>query len=88
MKIGQSILIPMIGGFLSSMSQLTRKEDFDYFGKIRQQLENGGYEALMHDLLHEDLTGFDPKVMPENYRRIRHEARKRHRASIDSSMLH
>ncbi|MGC1879257.1 MAG: primase-helicase family protein [Rhabdochlamydiaceae bacterium] len=44
-----------------------RKEDFDYFGKIREQLENGGYEALMHDLLHEDLTGFDPKVMPENY---------------------
>ena len=44
-----------------------RKEDLDYFGKIRNQLENGGYEALMHDLLYEDLVGFDPKVMPENY---------------------
>ncbi|MBS0620836.1 MAG: hypothetical protein JSS61_05210 [Verrucomicrobia bacterium] len=44
-----------------------RKEDFHYFGEIRSQLENGGYEALMHDLLHEDLNGFDPKVMPENF---------------------
>ncbi len=44
-----------------------RKEDFDYFGRIRKQLESGGYEALMHDLLHEDLTGFDPKIKPENF---------------------
>lgn len=44
-----------------------RKEDFEYFGKILNQLENGGYEALMYDLLNEDLTGFDPKAMPENY---------------------
>jgi len=44
-----------------------RKEDFEYFGKIQKQLENGGYEALMYDLLHEDLSDFDPKIMPENY---------------------
>ncbi len=44
-----------------------RKEDFAYFGRIKQQLENGGYEALMHDLLNEDLSEFDPKVMPENF---------------------
>jgi hypothetical protein len=44
-----------------------RKEDIVYFGKIRNQLENGGHQALMYDLLHEDLTGFDPKIMPENY---------------------
>lgn len=44
-----------------------RKEDIEYFGKIRDQLDSGGYEALMYDLLHEDLTGFDPKIMPENF---------------------
>ncbi len=44
-----------------------RKEDFEYFGKIQNQLENGGYEALMYDLMSEDLIGFDPKVMPENF---------------------
>jgi hypothetical protein len=44
-----------------------RKEDLPYFNAIRQQLENGGYEALMHDLLDEDLTGFDPRIMPDNF---------------------
>jgi hypothetical protein len=44
-----------------------QKEDINYFGRIRQQLESGGYEALMYDLLHEDLTEFDPKIMPENF---------------------
>ena len=45
----------------------TKKEDIPYFTAIRQQLENGGYEALMYDLMHEDLTNFDPKIMPENF---------------------
>ncbi|MBS0627817.1 MAG: hypothetical protein JSS09_06355, partial [Verrucomicrobia bacterium] len=44
----------------------SHKEDIPYFKAIDDQLENGGYEALMYDLLHEDLTGFDPRIMPEN----------------------
>jgi len=44
-----------------------RKEDFKYFEAITTQLQNGGYEALMFDLLHEDLSNFDPKSMPENF---------------------
>jgi len=44
-----------------------RKEDIPYFTAIRQQLEGGGYEALMYDLMNEDLTSFDPKIMPENF---------------------
>jgi phage/plasmid-associated DNA primase len=44
-----------------------RKEDFEYFDSIQKQLEKGGYEALMFDLLNEDITIFDPKVMPANY---------------------
>ncbi len=44
-----------------------RKEDLAYFNKIHHQLENSGYEALMYDLQNEDLTGFDPRVMPENF---------------------
>ncbi|MDN3506506.1 MAG: DUF5906 domain-containing protein [Simkaniaceae bacterium] len=44
-----------------------RKEDLPYFNKIHEQLENGGYEALMYDLLNEDLTDFDPRIMPENF---------------------
>jgi len=41
-----------------------RKEDHAYFGAIKQQLENGGYEALLYDLMHEDLTDFKPYKLP------------------------
>ncbi len=43
------------------------KEDQVYFGAIIDQLEKGGYEALMHDLLQEDLNGFELRKMPENF---------------------
>jgi len=45
----------------------TRKEDLSYFNEIHQQLEKGGYEALMYDLQNEDITEFDPRIMPENF---------------------
>lgn len=40
------------------------KEDHEYFEAIQQQLDNGGYEALLYDLLHEDLTNFNPRKIP------------------------
>lgn len=40
------------------------KEDHAYFKAIHEELENGGYEALLHDLLNEDLVGFNPRVLP------------------------
>lgn len=40
------------------------KENVPYFGAIQEQLDNGGYEALLYDLLHEDLTEFKPRIMP------------------------
>ncbi len=42
----------------------THKENHSYFKAIQEQLSNGGYEALLYDLLNEDLTGFDPRVFP------------------------
>ena len=51
--------------FVLEVSQ-DRKEDFSYFDAITQQLKHGGYEALMYDLQHEDIIGFDPKKMPQN----------------------
>jgi phage/plasmid-associated DNA primase len=41
-----------------------QKENHEYFKEIRDELEQGGYEALLYDLLHEDLTGFDPRKIP------------------------
>lgn len=42
------------------------KEDHEYFKSIQEQLNNGGYEALLYDLLHEDLTNFNPRKMPSS----------------------
>lgn len=35
------------------------KNNQEYFDAIWQQMESGGYEAMLHDLLHYDLTGFN-----------------------------
>ncbi|MDR3549981.1 MAG: DUF5906 domain-containing protein [Candidatus Babeliales bacterium] len=40
------------------------KENYEYFKLIQDQLDNAGYEALLYDLLHEDLTDFNPRRMP------------------------
>jgi hypothetical protein len=42
------------------------KEDRAYFKAIEEQLENGGYEALLYDLLHEDLNNFEPRTLPSS----------------------
>jgi hypothetical protein len=39
--------------------------DGEYFSAIKKQLEDGGYAALLHHLLHVDLTGFDVRAVPE-----------------------
>ena len=41
-----------------------RKEDHDYFQAITTELDNGGYEALLFDLLNEDITNFNPRSIP------------------------
>jgi hypothetical protein len=42
------------------------KEDDQYFKAIRYELDNGGYEALLYDLLNEGLAGFDPRKFPSS----------------------
>jgi hypothetical protein len=37
------------------------KEDHDFFGKLQDDMDNGGYEALMYELMHEDLTNYNPR---------------------------
>ncbi len=39
------------------------KEDHPYFAQIQTELEDGGYEGLLYDLLHEDLRGFNPRQL-------------------------
>lgn len=47
--------------FLISDVSTVHKEDKQYFAAIHQQMESGGLEALMHDLYHEDITGWHPR---------------------------
>ncbi|PIS00449.1 MAG: hypothetical protein COT84_07575 [Chlamydiae bacterium CG10_big_fil_rev_8_21_14_0_10_35_9] len=38
----------------------------EYFKALVQQMQSGGLNALLYDLLHIDLSDFDPCIMPEN----------------------
>ncbi len=40
------------------------QEDHAYFNAIKNDLENGGYEALLYDLLHENIVDFNPRTLP------------------------
>ena len=40
------------------------KSNHEYFGAIWQQMEAGGYEAMLHDLLAYDLTTFNVRAVP------------------------
>ena len=51
--------------FVLSVSD-KHKEDHAYFEALCDELNNGGYEALLFDLLHEDLSKFNPRQMPPN----------------------
>jgi hypothetical protein len=62
-----------------------KKEDVEYFNAFYHQLDHGGHEALMYDLMHEDLNGFDPKIMPENY--LGFDMKLQSASSIDLSFM-
>jgi hypothetical protein len=42
----------------------TKAGDHEYFGAIWQQMENGGYAAMLHDMLRHDITGFNVRRVP------------------------
>jgi hypothetical protein len=41
-----------------------KKGQYAYFAKIIEQMEAGGYQAMLHDLLEFDLTGFNVRDVP------------------------
>lgn len=42
-----------------------RMQDSDYFKRINEQLENGGYEALLYALMTHDINGFNVRKVPQ-----------------------
>jgi hypothetical protein len=43
----------------------TRREDHDYFASIIRQMESGGVQAMLCDLLHRDISQFNVRAIPE-----------------------
>jgi len=41
-----------------------KRQDSKYFGKLNSQMENGGYEALLHELMHRDISNFNVRDFP------------------------
>ncbi|MBG77475.1 MAG: hypothetical protein CL570_00380 [Alphaproteobacteria bacterium] len=42
-----------------------QKQNSDYFAAISEQMKNGGYQAMLHDLLKYDISAFDPRRVPQ-----------------------
>lgn len=42
------------------------KENHSYFEAIQKELDKGGYEALLYDLLNEDISSFNPRRFPSS----------------------
>jgi phage/plasmid primase-like uncharacterized protein len=43
----------------------TRVRELDYFEKLTDQLKDGGYEAMLHELLSRDITNFNVRKIPQ-----------------------
>jgi hypothetical protein len=41
-----------------------RRQDKDWFAPLYEQLENGGYAAMLHELLHRELGDWHPRQVP------------------------
>ncbi|KKM64356.1 hypothetical protein LCGC14_1502160 [marine sediment metagenome] len=44
---------------------IEHQQDSDYFGKIEEKMEDGGYESLLHFLLTYDLSGYEVRNLPK-----------------------
>jgi len=58
------------------------KEDHAYFKAIKKQLMRGGLEALMQALMDADISGFDPRKIPERVRQSGWELKIRSGGSV------
>ena len=41
------------------------QNNYKFFSDLLNELDNGGREALLYDLLHENLCGFNPRILPD-----------------------
>lgn len=43
-----------------------KRQDPKWFGDLNRQMENGGLEAMLYDLLRRDISDFNPRNVPES----------------------
>jgi len=56
--------------FVVTTVKSTHKEDWEYFEALVHERENGGLGAMLHDLLHADLGGWNPRsIVTSNAKR-------------------
>jgi len=55
---------PQARRFFSLFVSDEKRRDYKYFAAIQDELENGGYEALMYYFLNRDIANFNPRVRP------------------------
>lgn len=60
----------------------TYKGNYDYFNSIREEMKNGGTEALMHYLLNLDISHWHPRNIPEHLQKRGWELKIRSGGSI------
>ena len=68
MAANQSWVVPATGDerrFVVFQVSPARRGDRDYFAKLYAEIENGGLEALLYDLLHTDLADWHPREIYE-----------------------
>jgi hypothetical protein len=51
--------------FLVLLTAATKVREFAYFRAIHAELENGGYEAMLHELLSRDISQFNVRDVPD-----------------------
>jgi Family of unknown function (DUF5906) len=56
----------------------TESERLDYFNRLHDEINNGGVEAFLFDMLQMDLTGFDPRVIPATLIRAQQKTQSLH----------
>ena len=60
-------------------------QDGVFFGKVNDQLESGGREALLHTLLSRDIAKFNPRAVPKT---AALQEQKQHSFTIEEEWLH
>ena len=59
-----------------------KKGDQEHFGRLINQIDNGGKEAFIYHLLHHDISEFNPRLLPKSQSTTRLDNKLRTRGTV------